>query len=108
MTESPIKVMILEDEEGLADAMVKYLKLKQFDAFYSLNGRDAIEKFQQESPDICLLDIQLGYSQLDGLQVLEKIKEIDPSAECIIVTRITDEKSIEKAKKLDAIFDFLI
>ena len=51
---------------------------------------------------MCIIDIQLGYSELDGLEVLERIKEIDSSAECLMITRITEEESIERAKKLGA------
>ena len=102
MNDKPIKILIVEDEEGLSDAMVKLLRLRSFEAFYSLDGPEAVKMFEEKRPEICIIDIQLGYSELDGLEVLEKVKEIDKTAECIIVTRITDKESIEKAKELGA------
>ena len=102
MNETPLKVLVVEDEEGLADAMVKLLRLRGLDAFYTLDGPEAVNIFQEKMPEICIIDIQLGYSKLDGLDVLEKIKQMDHTAECIMVTRITDQASIGKAKELGA------
>jgi len=102
MNDKPIKVLVVEDEEGLADAMVKLLKIRGLDAFYTMDGPEAVKIFEEKRPEICVIDIQLGYSKLDGLEVLERIKQIDKSTECVMVTRITDEESIEKAKALGA------
>ena len=102
MNETPLKVLVVEDEGGLADAMAKLLRLRGLDAFYTLDGPEAVNIFQEKGPEICIIDIQLGYSELDGLEVLEKIKQMDQTVECIMVTRITDQASIEKAKELGA------
>jgi len=102
MNEVPLKVLVIEDEEGLADAMAKLLKIRGLDAFFTLDGVEAMKIFEEKKPEICVIDIHLGYSKLNGLEVLEKIKQMDSSTECIMVTRITEEESIEKAKALGA------
>jgi CheY-like chemotaxis protein len=103
MTDTPLKVLVVEDEEGLAHAMAGFLKLRGLDAFFTTDGVEAVKLFEEKRPEVCVMDIQLGYSKLDGLEVLEKIKQIDPTTQCVMVTRITDQESIEKARQLGAV-----
>ena len=92
-----LKVLIVDDEEGITDFMGKILRLRGFSTF------EALEIFKKEQPQINILDIRLGNSSIDGLGVLEQIKNIDPSAKCIMVTRVTDEAAINKARELGAV-----
>ncbi len=98
-----LKVLIVDDEEGITDFMGKILRLRGFSTFEALDGISALEIFKKERPHINILDIRLGNSSIDGLGVLEQIKKIDPSARCIMVTRVTDETAINKAKELGAV-----
>ena len=102
MTDQPIKVLIVDDEEGIVDYLSKILVLKGYKAFTALDGPKAVAIFEAERPDISVLDVHLTYSPIDGVEVLEKIKQIDKSAECVMVTRITDKNKIEDAKALGA------
>ena len=102
MNDNPTRILGIDDEEGLTDAMEKLLRVRGFQTFSATDGLEAVGVFDKERPEMCIIDIQLGYSELDGLEVLERIKEIDSSAECLMITRITEEESIERAKKLGA------
>lgn len=98
----PVRVFIIEDEEGLADFMRQVLQMKGYDAFYATDGVKAVELFEKERPDITLIDVDLGYSLINGIEVLQKIKDIDRNAFCFMVTRITDDESVRQAKQLGA------
>ena len=102
MSEEAIKVLIVEDVEGIVVYMHKMLVLKGYKTFTALDGPKAVEIFEKERPQISILDVHLTYSPIDGVEVLEKIKAIDEAAVCIMVTRITDEAKIQKAKELGA------
>lgn len=103
MNDKPLKVLILDDEEGIVDYMGKILKLKGYDAFTAVDADQAVAVFQEHRPDICILDVHLSNSELDGVEVLEKIKEIDGEAVCIMVTRITDQEKVDRARELGAL-----
>ena len=60
----------------------------------------ALEIFHKEHPHICLLDAHLGLSKIDGIDVLEEVKKTDKNVECIMITRITDQETVDRAKKL--------
>lgn len=103
MSEPMVKVLVVDDEEGLADFMQRILSLKGYAAFMETDGIGAVNFFKNERPDIVLIDIDLGYSEIDGVEVLKRIKEMDKDAACIMVTRITDEESVEKSREYGAL-----
>lgn len=100
MDKSKIKILVVDDEEDITHFTAKILEYDGFKALKALDGAQALEIFEKERPQICLIDVHLGYSKIDGMEVLKKIKETDKNTECIMITRITDKETIAKAKAL--------
>jgi DNA-binding response OmpR family regulator len=100
MDKSKIKILVVDDEEDITHFTAKILEYDGFKAFKALDGAQALEIFEKERPQICLIDVHLGYSKIDGMEVLRKIKQTDKNTECIMITRITDKDTIDEAKKL--------
>lgn len=100
MEKSGIKILVVDDEEDIAHFTAKILEYDGFHALKAMDGAQALEIFEKERPQICLIDVHLGYSKIDGMEVLRKIKETDKNTECIMITRITDKNTIAEAKKL--------
>jgi len=100
MDKSKIKVLVVDDEKDITYFTARILEYDGFTVFQALDGAGALEIFHKERPQICLLDVHLGLSEIDGLDVLKEIRETDKSAECIMITRITDHETQEKAEKM--------
>jgi DNA-binding response OmpR family regulator len=100
MDKSKIKILVVDDEEDIAHFTAKILQYDGFTAFKAMDGAQALAIFEKERPQICLIDVHLGYSKIDGMDVLRKIKATDKNTECIMITRITDKDTIAEAKKL--------
>ncbi len=100
MDKSKIKILVVDDEEDIAHFTAKILQYDGFTAFKAMDGAQALEIFAKERPQICLIDVHLGYSKIDGMNVLRKIKGTDKNVECIMITRITDKDTIAEVKKL--------
>lgn len=98
----PIKLLIVDDEEGIIEYSVKIYSRKGFTVFSAMDGIAAVEIFKKERPYISLIDVHMPYSPIDGNETLRRIKEIDPAAICIMVTRITEKDKIEQAKRYGA------
>ncbi len=98
----PLKLLVIDDEPGIVDYVKKIYQRKGFLTFGATDGISAVEIFQKERPNISLIDIHMPYSPIDGVETLKKIKEIDPEACCIMVTRITEKEKVEQSKKLGA------
>uniref|UniRef100_A0A7C4YFX3 Response regulator n=1 Tax=candidate division WOR-3 bacterium TaxID=2052148 RepID=A0A7C4YFX3_UNCW3 len=83
------KILIIDDEETLADFIEKILlDLKEHFGDIEIqkanNGRDGIMKTQEFLPDVVLLDIKLP--DISGVEVLSEIKRIDPDIQVIMMT----------------------
>lgn len=96
MSEDPLKLLIVDDEEGIVDFVKRIYSRKGFITFGATDGITAVEIFKQEKPQISLIDIHMPNSPIDGVETLKRIKEIDKDATCIMVTRITEKDKVEE------------
>ena len=69
---SKTKVLIVEDDKGISDFIIPELAHEGFTVSLAETGREALEKFESEEPDLILLDIMLP--ELSGLEVLRRIR----------------------------------
>lgn len=77
-------ILIVEDEPVLAKNMGRYLERHGGDVRTAGTGRDALRQFEEFKPDIVLLDLHLPDG--NGLDILGKLREIDPQVRAIVVT----------------------
>ena len=71
----PKKVLIVEDENNIAELLHLYLEKEGFETQVARDGGKAVELFRSFAPDLVLLDIMLPV--LDGWSVLKKIRAED-------------------------------
>ena len=67
-----MKILIVEDDAGISDFIIPELEHEGFSTSLAVTGREALEKFETEKPDLILLDIMLP--ELNGLEVLRRIR----------------------------------
>lgn len=96
-------ILIVDDEEGIRDSMRMLLK-DQYRLVFSGSGREALKLFRLESPDLVLLDIRLP--DIDGLEVLGRMKDLDPEVEVIMLTALNTVNYAVSAMKAGA-YDYL-
>ena len=65
------KILIVDDEKGVADMLRSYFEMQSFQVSVAYSGTDALKQAER-SPDLVLLDINMP--DLDGLTVCEKIR----------------------------------
>jgi DNA-binding response OmpR family regulator len=107
MTEKKTKVLIIEDEEMLANMYISKFEKEGYQAEKSENGRVGLEEAKTMKPDVILLDIMMP--EVDGFMVLKDLKE-DPATKnipIIMLTNLGQEEDVEKGTKLGAI-DYLV
>jgi DNA-binding response OmpR family regulator len=97
-----LKIMIIDDEEGIVFTVKKTYERKGFITFGASDGLTAVEVFKKERPDIIFIDIHMPFSAIDGIETLRRIKEIDEKTNCVMLTRIYDDNSITRTKALGA------
>ena len=97
------KILVVDDEAQIRELLKDFLEIKDYDVITASSGKEALEKIK-EKPTIVLLDVMMP--DMNGLQVLDKIKESAPSIEVIMVTGLAEEDiAVESLKK--GAFDYI-
>lgn len=94
------KILVVDDEVKECELLRRFFEKKGYTVITSNNGMDAIEKVQNESPDVMLLDIKMP--GMDGVEVLKCVREFNKKIGIIMVTAVMDEDIAKSAMKLGA------
>jgi len=99
-----IKILIVEDEKNQRVLLRKILEDEKYIVEEAENGNKALDKFKQIDFDIVLLDQRLP--DINGIEVLKKIKSINPIIPVVIITAFANIKDAVNAMKEGA-FNYL-
>jgi len=98
------KVLIVDDEERIVQSIAGVLEDEGFRVATARSGEDAIRVFQQEEPDVTLLDIWMP--GMDGIEILKRLKGIAPECQVIMISGHATISTAMTSVKLGA-FDFI-
>jgi len=98
------RVLIVDDEESIRSSLEKLLSFEKFKTFTAPDGQKALDIVGGERIDIVLLDIKMP--GMDGLEVLQKIKETHSNLPVVIISGHGTIATAVEATKLGA-FDFI-
>jgi UDP-3-O-[3-hydroxymyristoyl] N-acetylglucosamine deacetylase len=98
------KVLVVDDEESVVQSIEGVLEDEGFRVAKARSGEEAIRVFQQEGPDVTLLDIWLP--GMDGIEVLKRLKWMAPECQVIMISGHATISTAMTAVKLGA-FDFI-
>lgn len=102
MADKAMKILIVDDEEDILVETKDIFEKKGFIAFAACESDAALSIFKKEKPDVCILDVHMPKSRLDGIGILEEIRKLDQSSYCIMLSRVDDEDKVEAARRLGA------
>ncbi len=99
-TDKKRKILLVDDEIDFLDMMKVRLKANNFDVITGSTGEEALEKFAKEKPSAIILDILMP--GLNGLEVLEKIRQENRNIPVFIITAFSSEDRFKAANKYNA------
>jgi len=88
------KILVVEDEKTLAQALLDKLTGSDFDVTLAYNGEDGLDKAKKIEPDLVLLDIIMPV--MDGLTMLKELRRFS-QVPVIILTNLSSEESLSDA-----------
>lgn len=97
------KVLVVDDELGIQESLKMILK-EDYNVFIAPSGEEAFKVLGEESPDLILLDVLLP--GIGGIEVLKKVRALNPQTQVIMVTGQGKLKTAVEAIKLGA-FDYI-
>lgn len=101
------KILLVEDDDTLAEVYRQRLELEGFDVVRSNNGEQALKDAVEQHPDLILLDVMMP--NLNGFDVLDILRNSPQTRNIhiIMLTALSQPKDAERAKELGA-DDFLV
>ncbi len=79
-----MKILIVDDDQNILRLYKEELEEDGYDIVTASNGREAMEQFEKEEPDLVTLDILLP--DIDGIKLLRQMKEKRPRLPVIMST----------------------
>lgn len=98
------KILVVDDDVDICTLLSRYLTKKGFEVSTSYTGTQALDILKKNRFDLVLCDFRLG--DIEGSEVLVKIKELYPEVPVIIITGYSDIKVAVNVMKLGA-FDYV-
>jgi DNA-binding NtrC family response regulator len=98
------RILVVDDEEIVVKSCLRILGGSEYEVEAVRGGFEALEKIDEHYYDILVLDIMMP--KMDGLEVLQRVKESHPDIDVIMVTGLSQIETAVRAMKLGAL-DYL-
>jgi DNA-binding NtrC family response regulator len=98
------RILIVDDEEIVIKSCLRILAGDEFQVESVQDGREALKKIEENPYDVVILDIMMP--NIDGLEVLRRVKETHPNVDVIMITGLSQVDTAVQAMKLGA-FDYI-
>ncbi|HPW64751.1 MAG TPA: sigma-54 dependent transcriptional regulator [Candidatus Omnitrophota bacterium] len=95
-------ILLVEDDSNSRKGLTQFLQALDYDVITAANGREGFDLFKEENPDLVIADIRMP--EMDGVTLLEKIREEKPSAKVILLTAYGSVEDAVKAMKKGAFY----
>jgi signal transduction histidine kinase len=94
------RILLVDDEQDIRDVLDLTLSDMGYEVFEAEDGDEALRVFRDVRPPIVLTDIKMP--NMDGIELLQKIKREDPEAEVVMITGHGDMDLAIKSLKYEA------
>ena len=95
-----INILLVDDNPKFLNALAERIRLKGYDPYTALNGREALEIIKTTKVHLAVVDQRMP--DMDGLAVIARLKEMDAEIKTLLLTGHGDEKLKEATQALDA------
>ena len=90
------KILIADDDRNICELLRMYLEKEDYAVVTAGNGEEALAKFDEENPDLILLDVMMP--KLDGWQVCRELRK---KSECPIIMITAKGETFDKVLGLE-------
>ena len=96
-----IKVVVVDDSKFMAKQIRSVVEGMGFEvAGVGHDGLEGVAQYEEHHPDVILLDITMP--NMDGVECLQKLRELDPDAGVVMLSAIRDQETIDRCLEYGA------
>lgn len=102
MSTNKEKILLVEDSESMREVLSIKLEQEGYEVETAATGKEGLDQAKTFMPDLIVLDLMLP--QIDGLGVLEKLKDNEQTDQIpvVIYSQVEDQDKIDKGMKMGA------
>ncbi|WP_277641671.1 response regulator [Wolinella succinogenes] len=100
----PLSLLLVEDEKMSQEMLARLLEPRVSRLWIASNGKEALELYQENTPDVVLTDLVMP--EMDGMELIERIKGLNPEATVVISTAFYELGFLMRAIEL-GVFGYL-
>lgn len=93
----PLQILVVDDDKNLAQTIAESLERRGHECTVATTGKAGAAKIEQDKFDVVLTDLRMA--DLDGLAIVEKVRQHQPDAEVFVITGYADVKTAVEAMK---------
>jgi len=97
-------ILVIDDEKAMRDSCCQVLTKDGYRTETAEDGNSGLRKIREIKPDLVLVDLKMP--GMSGMELLEKVRDIDPNIVSVVITGYATIESAVEAMKRDA-YDFL-
>ncbi|MGO9314738.1 MAG: response regulator [Syntrophobacteraceae bacterium] len=101
---SRARVLVMEDEVNVARALEMVLKEEGYEVDVAMTGASALDRLNWKDFDLLIADLRLP--DINGMDVIKKVRQEQPSTDVVVITGYSTVASAVEAMKLGAV-DYL-
>jgi DNA-binding NtrC family response regulator len=105
MDSSVIRILVVDDEHGICDALQTHLALDGYHVDVANSAVEALELMEAKPYQLVLTDINMP--DMDGLELLQKLKELRGDVCVIMITAYTTLSKV-LASRVEGAFDYVL
>ncbi|MDI3327795.1 MAG: response regulator [Alicyclobacillaceae bacterium] len=98
------KILVVDDQFGIRVLLKELLEQEGYIIFQAANGPGALQIFQDENPDLVILDMKIP--GMDGLEILRNIRAMGHDAKVIMMTAYGELDLLREAEQLGVLAHF--
>lgn len=98
------KLLVVDDERSAREMLSGYLTRNGFDVTAASNGEEALTAYREQFAPVALIDLKMP--GMSGMELLTRLKEINPFVQVVVLTAFGSVESAVEAMRSGA-FDFL-
>jgi len=98
------KILVVDDDEELTNTLADYLAKQGYSVTKAYDGREALARLREVDFHMVVTDLKMP--EIDGIELLQMVKEINPKVAVVVITGYGTVESAVQAIKLGA-YDFI-
>lgn len=98
------RILVVDDEPEVRQLVTDYLEAQGYEVLAAASGAEALAAVAAQRPHLVLLDIMMP--RMNGLEALQRIRQLDPTVGIIMLTAVEDEAIAREAMQKEA-YDYI-